>query len=122
MPVTSAKPISVTTMSTIEGLVSVLDAGGNNGERGLTIVLCLVDVCAHGDNAGDTSGVCLGRTSGGSVHDGVLGVAKEIGGSAETVQHAATHHASTVGVGVDVDFNGSVHADNAQSLDDLRGV
>jgi hypothetical protein len=88
----------------------------------LTIVLGLVDVCAHRDNAGDTGRVGLGGTGGGSVHDRVLGVAEEIGGSTETVEHTATHHASTVGVGVDVDLDGGVHADNSQSLDDLRGV
>jgi hypothetical protein len=85
-------------------------------------MLCLINVCAHGDNAGDTSWVGLGRTGGGSVHDRVLGVAEEIGGSAETVQHTAAHHASAVGVSVDVDLNRGVHADDSQSLDNLRGV
>jgi hypothetical protein len=121
MPVTSAKPISVTTMSTGE-VVSGLIAGRNDGDSGLTIVLGLVDVCAHGDDAGDTGGVGLGGTGGGGVHDGVLGVAEEVGGSTEAVKHAAAHDASAVGVGVDVDFDGGVHADDAQALDDLGGV
>jgi len=85
-------------------------------------VLCLVDVCAHGDNAGDTGGVGLRGTGGRSVHDRVLRVAEEVGGSTETVEHTAAHHASAVGVGVDVDLDGGVHADNTESLDNLRGV
>ena len=56
------------------------------------------------------------------MHDGVLGVAEEVGGSTETVEHAAAHHASAVGVSVDVDLNRGVHADDAQSLDNLGGV
>ena len=36
------------------------------------VVLCLINVRAHRDNAGDTCWVCLGGTSRGSVHDGVL--------------------------------------------------
>jgi hypothetical protein len=43
------------------------------------VVLSLVDMSAHGDNARDTVGVGLGRSARGSVHDGVLGVAEEIG-------------------------------------------
>jgi hypothetical protein len=58
MPVTSAKPISVTTISTVEKQVSI-EIGGQNDESELTVVLGLVDVCAHGDDAGDTSGVGL---------------------------------------------------------------
>ena len=85
-------------------------------------MLGLVDVCAHGNDAGDTGRVGLRGTCGGGVHDGVLGVAEEVGGATETVQHAAAHHASAVGVGVDVDLNGGVHADNSQSLDNLGGV
>jgi hypothetical protein len=45
----------------------------------IKIVLSLVNVSAHGDNARDTVGVSLGRSAGGSVHYGVLGVTEEIG-------------------------------------------
>lgn len=85
-------------------------------------MLGLVDVCAHGDNARNTGRVGLGGTGGGSVHDGVLGVAEEIGGSTKTVEHTATHHASAVGVGVDVDLDRGVHADDSQSLNNLGRV
>jgi hypothetical protein len=122
MPVTSAKPISVTTMSTVERWVSILNDRRLDGESELTIVLSLVDMCAHGNDAGDTGRVGLRGTGGRGVHDRVLGVAEEVGGSTETVKHTAAHHASAVGVGVDVDLNGGVHADNSQSLDNLGGV
>lgn len=49
------------------------------GDDDVEIVLGLVDVGAHGDDAGDTVGVGLGRSAGGSMHDRVLGVAEEIG-------------------------------------------
>lgn len=49
------------------------------GDDNVEIVLGLVDVGAHGDNTRNTVGVGLGRSAGGSVHDGVLGVAEEIG-------------------------------------------
>lgn len=86
------------------------------------VVLRLVDVRAHGDDAGDTRGVGLRGTSRGSVHDGVLCGAQEVGGAAETVQHAAAHDAGGVCVGVDVNLDGGVHADDAQAADDLGGV
>lgn len=45
----------------------------------IEVVLGLVNVSAHGDNARDTVGIGLGRSAGGSVHDRVLGVTEEIG-------------------------------------------
>ena len=86
------------------------------------IVLSLVDVRCERHNARNTSGVCLGRTHTRRVHDTVLGAAEEIGGTTKTVEHSRSHHAGTVGVGVDVNFNGGVHADTAKSADDLRRV
>jgi hypothetical protein len=119
--VTSAKPISVTTMSTGR-VVSKFFLLKRLEEIWLTIVLGLVDVGAHGDDAGDTGRVGLRRAGRRSVHDGVLGVTQEIGRATETVKHTAAHYASAVGVCVDIDLDGSVHADDAQSLDNLRGV
>lgn len=85
-------------------------------------MLGLVDVGAHGDDAGNAVGVGLGRSAGGSVHDGVFGVTEEIGRSTETVEHACSADTSRVGVGVDVDLDGGVHADNSKTLDDLGSV
>lgn len=47
----------------------------------IQVVLSLVDVRAHGDDAADTVGIGLAGSGGGSVHDAVLGVAQEIGRS-----------------------------------------
>ena len=88
----------------------------------IEIVLGLVNVCSEGNDAGDTGGVCLGGADTRCVHDTVLRRTQEIGRTAETVEHARAHNARAVSVGVDVDFNGSVHADAAQTTDDLRRV
>lgn len=82
----------------------------------------LVNVRCERHNARDTSRVRLGRTHTRRVHDTVLGATEEIGGSTKTVEHPRSHHAGTVGVGVDVNFNGGVHADTAKSADDLGRV
>lgn len=92
------------------------------GDDDVEIVLGLVDVGAHGDDARNTVGVGLGGTGGGGVHDGVLGVAEEISGTTETVEHAGAHDVGGVGVGVDVDLDGGVHADNTETADDLGSV
>lgn len=92
------------------------------GDNDVKIVLSLIDMGAHGHNAGDTGRIGLGRAGRRSVHDAVFSGAQEIGGSTETVEHAASHDAGGVGVSVDVDFDGRVHANDSQSSDDLRGV
>lgn len=92
------------------------------GNDDVEIVLGLVDVGAHGDNARNTVGVGLGGTGGGGVHDGVLGVAEEVGGTTETVEHARAHNVGGVGVSVDVDLDGGVHADDTETADDLGSV
>ena len=97
------------------------------GETGLRhdnvqVVLRLVDVRAHGHDAGDAVGVSLGRARGGRVHDAILGGTQEVGRPAQPVQHPAAHHVGAVGVRVDVYLYGGVHADDAQSTDDLRRV
>ena len=56
------------------------------------------------------------------MHDAVFGGTEEIGAAAEAVEHAGAHYAGTVGVGVDVDFDGRVHANHAQAADDFRRV
>ncbi len=88
----------------------------------IQIVLSLVNVGGHWDNAGDSVWVDLGWTGRWSVHDGVLGVSQEIGGSTDAVEHAGTHDTGGVGVGVNIDLNWGVHADNTKTLDDLWGV
>lgn len=92
------------------------------GHDHVEVVLCLVDVGGEGDDAGDTGGVDLGGPHGGGVHDAVAGVAEKVGGAAEAVEHAGAEDAGGVGVGVHVDFDGGVHADAAQTADDLGGV
>lgn len=85
-------------------------------------MLSLVNVRCERHNARDTSGVRLGGTHTRRVHDTVLGATEEVGGTTKTVEHPRSHHTGTVGVGVDVNFNGGVHADTAKSADDLRRV
>ena len=88
----------------------------------IEVVLRLVDVRAHGHDAGDAVGVGFRGAGRRRVHDAVLGGAEEVGGAAEAVEHARPHDAGAVGVGVDVDFDGGVHADDAEAADDLGGV
>ena len=85
-------------------------------------MLRLVNVRAHWHNAADASRVCLGRSSAGRVHDGILSGTQEISRATQTVQHARAHDAGAVGVGIDVDFDGCVHTNHAQTADDLGGV
>ena len=56
------------------------------------------------------------------MHDTVFAASEEVGTAAKTVEHAGAHDAGGVCVGVDVDFDGRVHADDAQAADDFRGV
>ena len=92
------------------------------GHDDVEIVLCLVDVRAHGHDAADAVRVRLARPRARRVHDAVLGAAQEVGTPAQPVQHPAAHDAGAVGVGVDVDFDGRVHADDAEPADDLGRV
>lgn len=92
------------------------------GDDHVQVVLGLVDVGAHGHDARDTVGVSLGRSAGGSVHDGVLGVAEEVGGTTKTVQHTRAANTGRVGVGIDVHLDGGVHANDTEAADDLGGV
>lgn len=92
------------------------------GDDDVEVVLGLVDVSGHWHNAGDSVWIDLRRARGWRVHDGVLAVSQEISRATETVQHARAHDTGGVGVGVDVDLDGGVHADDAETSDDLRGV
>lgn len=85
-------------------------------------MLGLVDVRGERHDAADTRRVGLAGPGGRRVHDGVLGVAQEVGGAAQAVEHARAHDAGAVGVGVDVDLDGGVHGDDAQAADDLGRV
>lgn len=85
-------------------------------------MLRLVHVRAHGHDAADADRVSLAGPRRRRVHDAVLGGAQEVGGAAQPVQHAAAHHVGAVGVRVDVDLDGRVHADDAQPPDDLGRV
>src|SRR5690242_84250 len=63
-----------------------------------------------GYDAGYAGRVGLRWACGGGVHDGVLGGAEEVSRATKTVQDARTHDAGGVGVGVDINFDGCVHA------------
>lgn len=82
----------------------------------------LIHVRAHGHDTRDACGIRLGGSRAGSVHDGVFGRAQKVGRAAQAVEHARTHDAGAVGVRVDVDLDGRVHADDAQATDDLGRV
>lgn len=85
-------------------------------------MLRLVDVRAHGHDAGDACRIGLAGSRAGSVHDGVFGGAEEIGASTEAVEHTASHDAGGVCVGVDVDLNRRVHSNDSQASDDFGAV
>jgi hypothetical protein len=92
------------------------------GNNDVEVVFGLVHVRAHGHDAGYACRIGLRGAGRRRVHDGVLCASKEIGGSAEAVEHAASHYAGGVCVGVDVDFDWGVHADDTKATDDLGAV
>ena len=85
-------------------------------------MLGLINVSTHGHDATHTGRIGLARSGTGGMHDTVLGGAEEIGGTTQPVQHPGAHDAGGVRVGVHVDFDGSVHADAAESANNLGGV
>jgi hypothetical protein len=85
-------------------------------------VFRLVDVRTHGHNAAHARGIRLGRPRARRMHDRVLGRTEEIGRAAQPVEHARAHDAGAVGVGIDVDLDRCVHADDAQPADNLGRV
>lgn len=89
------------------------------GDDHIEIVLGVIDVGAHGHNAGHAGGVGLGRTSGRSMHDGEVGVAEEITRAAETVDDLGAANEGGVGVAVHIDLNGGVHGDDTETADKL---
>lgn len=82
----------------------------------------LVNVGGEWNNARDTSGISLARTSRGSVHDAELGIAQKVGRTTETVEHARATDHGRVGMGVDIDFDGSVHGNATKATDDFGRV
>lgn len=79
----------------------------------IKVVFRLIDVCAHGDDTTHPVRIRFRWPRGRCVHNTVLRRSKEISRATDTIQHAGSHHASAVCVGVDVDFYGSVHSNNA---------
>jgi len=86
------------------------------------IVLSLINVSAHGNNARDSVRISLGWASGWGMHDGELGVSQEISGSSKTIQHSGSHNTGRVGMGIDINLDGCVHADNTETSDNLGRV
>lgn len=85
-------------------------------------MLRLIDMRAHRHDAAHAMRIRLTGPGARRVHDAVLGAPQEVGRPAQSVQHAAAHDAGAVGVRVDVDLDGRVHADDAQAPDDLGRV
>lgn len=88
----------------------------------IEIMLGLIDVGSERNDTADTGGIGLARPGRRGVHNGVLGVTQEVGGTTETVQHAGAHDTGGVGVSVDVHFDGGVHSDTPETTDDLGAV
>ena len=86
------------------------------------IVLGLVNVRAHGHDAGNASGIGFRGTGRGRMHDRVFCRAQKVCTTAEAVEHAAAHYAGRICVCVDIDFDGSIHADDTEAADDFRRV
>jgi hypothetical protein len=85
-------------------------------------MLRLIDVRAHRHDAAHTMRIRLARPGAGRMHDAVFCTSQKVRTTAQSVQHPATHHASAIGVRVDIDFNGRVHADDAETTDNLGRV
>lgn len=100
------------------------EGGGANlfSDDDVQVVLGLVNVGAHGDDARHSVRISLGWSGGWGVHDGELGGSEEISGTAETVQHSGAHDAGGVCVGVDVNLDWGVHSDDTETSDDLGRV
>lgn len=88
--------------------------GYNDGH----IVLCLVNVGNHGHDAGYQAVFCGGFGG----EDADAGVAGEVAAAADAVEHLAAHLVRGVYVAVDIDLDGRVQRDDAETADDLRMV
>jgi hypothetical protein len=86
------------------------------------VMLRLIDVRAHRHDAAHTLRIGLARPGAWRMHDAVFGTSQKVRTTAQSVQHPAAHHASAVGVCVDVDFDGRVHADDAEAADNFGRV
>jgi len=85
-------------------------------------MLRLIDVRAHRYDAAHTMRVGLARPGARRMHDAVFGTSQKVCTTAQTVQHPAAHYASAVGVCVDIDFNGRIHANDAEAADNFGRV
>ena len=85
-------------------------------------MLRLIHMRTHRHNTAHTRGIRLTRSRAWRVHDTVLGTSQEICTATESVQHSRSHHAGAVGVCVDIDFDGRVHADDAETTDNFGRV
>ena len=85
-------------------------------------MLRLIDVRAHRHDAAHTMRVGLARPGAWRMHDAVFGTSQKVRTTAQSVQHPAAHHAGAVGMRIDIDFNGRIHADDAEAADNFRRV
>ena len=78
----------------------------------------MIDVGGHGDDGGDGAGSGEGTAE----EDGEEGIADEVAGAADAVEHAGAAEVGGVGVSVEVDFEGGVDGDDAEAADDAGVV
>ena len=85
-------------------------------------MLCVVDVRAVRNDAGDAGRVGLAGATGRSVHHLQIAVAQEVAGTTEAVDHAGTADQSRVGMGIHVNLNRGVHGNTTQTTDRFRCI
>lgn len=85
-------------------------------------MLRLIDVRAHRHDAAHTMRIRLARPGAGRMHDAVFSASQKVRTTTQSIQHPATHHASAIGVRVDIDFDGRVHTDDSKAADDFGRV
>ena len=58
----------------------------------------------------------------GAGEDGEVGVAGEIAGAADAVHHGFAHDVSGIHVAAEVDFDGGIHGNDAETAHDFRVI
>lgn len=92
------------------------------GDDDVEVMLSVVNVRGHRDDARDSGRIRLGRPRRGRVHDRDGCVAEEVAGAAEAVKHLGAERVGAVGMGVAVNLDWGVHRNDAEPADDLGRV
>lgn len=119
-PRTSARPCRIAQNHVYE--VLLIEDTHLFRDDDVQIVLCLVHMRRHRHNAADANRIGLAGTRAGRVHDTVLRRAQKVRATSQSVEHPAAHDTRAICVGVDVDLDGSVHADDAEATNDLGRI